>query len=160
MRWLIGQGVPRPALFTPWVIRRAEAVFTGRTFEFERRAEEVIVFRAEDRGHCTDLIAWQPASGKLACWRASAFCLGDLDQIFNPATYFAGGKLRVHQTPLNWLEANREGICIVQPRFAYAHLRDARLVFADPLHAERVKRWCRAPKSKTQFAIEIESAEA
>ena len=44
-QWLIGQGVPVPALFNPWVIRCAEVVFTGRTFEFQRHAERVISLR-------------------------------------------------------------------------------------------------------------------
>jgi hypothetical protein len=41
--------------------------------------------------------------------RRASTALG-LDQIDNPATYFAGSALRVHRNPLDWLSAGCQGI--------------------------------------------------
>ena len=60
-------------------------------FDFRRHGEPAIIFKTEDRGDELDLIAWEASTGKLASWHGNTFCLGDLDQIDNPATYFMGG---------------------------------------------------------------------
>ena len=148
-RWLVDQGVNLDSIAMPRAVRAAPVRFWQTTFDFDDDGERSLIFM-EDR----DSVAWQPRTGALACWRGVSFAINE-DAINNPATYFAGGMLKVHRTPLEWLKADREGIVIVQSQFAYAYLRDARLVFDDPLHAERVKRWCRAPKPKTQFAIAV-----
>jgi hypothetical protein len=120
--WLLEQGVSDEAL---WPISGATVRFDSATFDLDAEGERALVFRAEDRDEVIDLIGWQPHTGALASWRGQAFCLGDIDDIFNPATYFDGGALRVHATPLDWLLANRDGIVIVQPDLAPAYLETA-----------------------------------
>ncbi len=77
----------------------------------------------------------------VASWRGQAFCLGDIDDIFNPATYFAGDALRIHATPLDWLHADREGIVIVRPELAPAYLADCRRIrCSSKAHALQVEK--------------------
>jgi hypothetical protein len=153
--WLLGQGVPEPSMISPWCIGGGRVSFNGQQFELDPDSEPAITFRAEDCEEVIDLTAWQPRTGKLASWRAQAFCIGDFDDLFNPAIYFAGGALRIHASPLEWLRANREGIVVLRPDLAYAHLRYVRrLSFADPTHARRVQSWMRAPQVRAEFFIE------
>jgi len=82
--WLFDQGVVRETAL--WPISGATVRFDGPNFHRDHEGERALSFRAEDRGEVRDLIAWQPRTGALASWRGQAFCLGDLDDIFNPAT--------------------------------------------------------------------------
>ena len=100
-----------------------------------------------------DLIAWQPRTDKLASWRGHAFCLGDVEDIFNPATYFAGDALGVHETPLQWLLAEREGIVILRPNLGHAYLKGRRVLCDDPHHAARIERWCQPPRANLEILI-------
>jgi len=84
--WLFEQGVDENAL---WPISGSTVCFDAGTFELNDDGQRALIFRAEDRAEVIDLIAWQPQTGKVASWRVQAFCLGDIDDIFNPATYFA-----------------------------------------------------------------------
>lgn len=153
--WLLDQGVSEQAMMHPWCIGGARVRFEGRHFDVNLDGELAITFRAEDCEEVIDLTAWQPRTGKLASWREQAFCIGDFDDLFNPAIYFAGGALRIHASPLEWLRANREGIVILRPDLAYAHLRFVpRLSFADPTHARRVQSWIRAPQACAELFIE------
>ena len=139
-----------------WPLGGGHVRFEGSRFVIHPSGQPVVTFRAEDRGEIIDLIAWAPTMSKVGSWHGAAFCLGDADQFFNPATCFGGSTLRVHRTPLEWLKAQRDGIVIVQPRLAYAYLRNVpRLSFADRLHAQRVKRWLQPPKPKTEILIEV-----
>ena len=156
LRWLLAEDIAGDAMASPWPIRGANAKFEDRVFAFDETGERGIIFRAEDRGETIDLVAWQPHSGKLAAWQSRAFCLGDLEQVLSPATYFAGGALRVHRTPLEWLRAYRDGIVIVQPHLTYAYLRNARrLSFADAAHARQVEEWLKTPKPSVELLVEI-----
>ena len=111
--WLLDQGIDENAL---WPISGATVRFNGAIFDLDHEeGKRALLLRAEDRGEVIDLIAWQPRTGALASWRGQAFCLGDVDDILNPANYFAGDALRVHATPLDWLLAHRDGIVIVRP---------------------------------------------
>jgi hypothetical protein len=65
-----------------------------------------------------DIVSWCPKSGQIASWLGTAFCLGDTDQIWNPATYFGGNDLAIHADPLAWLKSNRQGLCIINPKLA------------------------------------------
>ena len=155
LEWLFAHGVPSDAMAEPWPIRSVRVVFDGlHGFDFTRDGEPAIIFKAEDRGEELDLIAWQPRTGKLASWHGNTFCLGDLSQIDNPATYFMDGALRVHASPLEWLRAGREGIVILRRDFAYAHLRFCpRILCEDPARAERLERWLQAPRRTVKILI-------
>jgi hypothetical protein len=113
LSWILDQGVSENVL---WPLGGATVGFHGSTFELDHEGERALTFRALDRGKTIDLIGWQPRTGALGSWRGQAFCLGDVDDIFNPATYFGGEALRIHATPLDWLRANREGISDCAPR--------------------------------------------
>jgi hypothetical protein len=158
IRLLLDHGVDGDAMTQPYPIGAANVHFDGNTFDIDPRGQRALTFRAEDRGEVIDLIAWSPISGELASWRGIAFCLGDLDQIFNPATYFMGGVLRLHRSPLEWLRANRDGILIVQPQLAYACLRNAcRLSFS---YAQQAERWLEPPKPSVELLVEVHGSAA
>ena len=127
LRWLLHQGISDTAL---WPISGATVCFDLKhgTFDLDHAGERSLIFRAEDCDEVIDLIAWQPRTGQLASWRGQALCLGDVDDIFNPATYFAGGALRIHETPLQWLQTEREGIVIVRPDLAHAYLANCQRI--------------------------------
>jgi hypothetical protein len=99
-------------------------------------------------------------TGALASWLGQAFCLGDLDDVFNPATYFADGALHVHETPLQWLVAERRGIVIVRRDLAHAYLKGRRVVCDDPQYAARIERWCKPPKIDVEILISRRQREA
>ena len=154
---LFAHGVTAEAMAEPWPIRSARVVFDGlHGFDFNRNGKPALIFKAEDRGEELDLVAWEPSTVKLASWHGNKFCLGDFDQIDNPATYFMDGALRVHADLLDWLRANREGIVILRPDLTYAYLRHCpRLVFADQRHAERVWRWIQPPMPTAELLVEV-----
>ena len=155
LRWVLRQGVHESALVRPWPIGGANIrLLDGGTFDHDVTGARALTLRAEDRGEVIDLVAWEPSTGKLASWHGNTFCLGDFDQIYNPATYFMGGALRVHADPLDWLRANREGIVILRRDFAYAHLRFCPRILCDDLgHAEKVEFWLRAPEPTAEILI-------
>ena len=148
--WLLQQGISEPAMITPPVVLAANVVFLdGNTFDFDAGGVRAFIFREPN-----DLIAWRPASKRVATWRSSAFALGE-DAIWNPASYFMGTALRVHRTPLEWLKADRDGIVIVKPELTHAYLRDADISFADDLYARQVKRWREPPLPRGKLLIEM-----
>ena len=159
--WLLDQEIDAEAMGNPWPIRIANVEWLDNAFDFSDEGDPTIIFRAEDHGDVTDLCGWSPRSHKLASWQGSAFCIGDLDQAFNPATYYADGALRIHRSPLEWLVANREGIVIVREELTYANLRHCpRLAFSDAVHAKRVRRWMEPPKPQASFLVEAQAARA
>lgn len=153
IRWLIDQGISDKAMVSPYPIGGAKVRFDRGTFDLDESGERALTFRATDCGEVIDLIAWQPRTGQLASWHGQAFCLGDVEDIFNPATYFAGDALRVHETPLQWLLAGREGIVILRPDLAYAYLKGRRVLCDDPRHAARIERWCQSPRTSVEILI-------
>jgi hypothetical protein len=154
-RWLLQQGLDEQALCRPWPIGGAAVQFDGHTFTTEPAGTRALTFRATDRDDVIDLIAWQPRTDQLASWRGVAFCLGDIDAALNPATYFAGGVLRIHRTPLDWLKAGRDGLVILKPKLCWAYLRNVpRLAFADISLARQLKAWLLPPEPQTEILIE------
>jgi hypothetical protein len=144
--WLLDQGVTEQAMLAPWPIAGAKVRFfdTG-TFDVDADGIPAVTFRAA--APPDDLIAWSPKSGKIGSWRGTAAFLGDPEQIDNTATYFAGGKLTIHKSPLEWLKANREGLVIVRPELAYVYLRNVPRVFIEDLSlARNFKAWVQPPK--------------
>jgi hypothetical protein len=156
--WLFDQSVDENAL---WPISGATVRFNGGTFDLDHEGERALTFRAEDREEVIDLIAWQPHTGTVASWRGQAFCLGDVDDIFNPATYFAGDALRVHPTPLDWLLADREGIVIVRPDLAPAYLSHCqRIRCSNAAYARQVRKWIQPRQPLAEILVEVEQRAA
>jgi hypothetical protein len=143
------------ALIRPWPIGATTVRFDGPTFEPDPNGVRALTFTVIDRRRVIDIAAWQPRSGMLASWRGQAFCLGDLDDIFNPATYFAGGALRIHRTPLEWLKAGREGVVILRPELCNAYLAyRQRLLVPDEQFANKVWRWLQPLKPTAEVLID------
>jgi hypothetical protein len=137
--WLLDQGVSDNAL---WPISGARIRFDGATFHLDHAGERALTFRAEDRGEVIDLIAWQPRTGALASWRGQAFCLGDVDDIFNPATYF-------------------DGIVIVRPDLAPAHLTNCqRIRCSNQAYARQVEKWIQPRKASVEILVEVKESAA
>jgi hypothetical protein len=152
--WLLDQGIDADALCFPWPIRGASVRwFNPDSFDFDAAGERAVIFRAEDRGGVVDLIAWSPRTSKIGSWRGAAVCLGNFDQIHNPATYFDGGALRLHPSPFAWLKADRDGIVLLKPGLAYSDLRGRHVLCDDTHYAASVARWCRPPKSNVKISI-------
>jgi hypothetical protein len=161
IRWLLEQGIADTTLTEPYPIGAARVLFhDGGTFDVDAGGQRALTFRATDCGEPVDLVAWQPRTGHLASWRGAAFCLGDVDQCFNPATWFDGDGLRLHRDPLDWLRAGRDGIVILKPKLCWAHLRNVpRVICADIEHGEAVKRWIKPPRPQTKILIETTSVD-
>ena len=155
-QWLIGQGVPDTAMLGTPCLRAGRVRFLeNETFEFVDDGDRALIFRVVDCEYEIDLVAWSHRQDKLATNRGVAFALGQ-DSITNPGTFFDGGTLQVHPTPLEWLRADREGICIVQSRFTYSQLHNVkRLQFADKVHAKRVNLWIQPPKTRAELLVEV-----
>jgi hypothetical protein len=97
----------------------------------------------------------------MATWRGRAFCLGDTDDIFNPATDFASDALRVHATPLDWLLAEREGIVIARPDWASAYLANCqRIRCSSKAHAQQVESWVKPRKPAVEILVEVKERAA
>jgi len=158
LRRLMRQGVNETAL---WPISGATVRFEGRTFDLDPNGVRALTFRCHDCSEVVDIAAWQPQTGELGSWRGVAFCLGDLDDIFNPATYFADSALPVHETPLQWLLAERQGIVIVRPDLAHVYLANRqRLACSDADHARQVERWLQPPKPTAEIFVTVEEGAA
>ena len=158
LRWLLHQGISDAAL---WPISGATVRFDRGTFDLDDAGELALTFRAEDCGEIVDLIAWQPRTNQLASWRGQAFCLGDVDDVFNPATYFAGDALRVHETPLQWLLADRDGIVILRHDWAHAYLGNCqRIVCPDARLAREVEVWVQSPRPTVEILVAVEERAA
>ena len=155
-QWLLSQGVSNRAMLQPETIRAGSVRFLdGGAFEFAEDGDRALVFRVVEFGDEVDRVAWSRKQNKLATWRGVAFALGQ-EAIWNPATHFMDGVLEVHRTPLDWLMADREGICVVQPRLAYSQLGHVeRLLCPDEAHARELERWLQPPKPRAEILVEV-----
>jgi hypothetical protein len=95
-------------------------------FEFARDLMDAIgavvavVFAApDDLGRLLDLAAWEPETGRLALLLGRVAMLGQ-DSVY-------GWRLReplaMHETVLEWLKANRDGVFVIDPQRASPLLR-------------------------------------
>jgi hypothetical protein len=160
LRWLRSQGVSRSAILHPWPIGATNVKLDGGTFEFDVNGECALTFLIEDCGEVIDVAAWEPRTGLLATWLGVGFAIGQ-EAIFNPATYFADSALHVHQTPLQWLQAEREGIVILRSDLAHAYLANCRrLAFSDARVAQTVKAWLQPPKPAVEIFLAVEERAA
>jgi hypothetical protein len=104
-------------------------------FEFARHARDAsgaviaLVFHApDDLGNPLDLAAWGPKLGRLALWLGRVSMLGQ-DNLYG---WRLGEPLAVHETPLEWLQAGREGVFVIDPQRASPILR-----MVEPLGVKR-----------------------
>ena len=156
--WLFDQNVPDTAILLPTPIRAANVVFLdGNTFDFDSGGVRSFIFKQLDSD---DLVAWDPKRNALATWRGDAFALGQ-EAVFNPATYFDGGALHVHETPLQWLQADRQGIVILRHDLSHAYLAHCqRLACSDTGFAKKVKAWLQPRKPTVKILVEAQAEKA
>lgn len=95
-------------------------------FEFARNARDpsaavvAVVFLApDDLGNPSDLAAWEPETGRLALWLGRVSMLGQ-DNLYG---WRVGEPLVVHEMPIEWLQAGREGLFVIDPQRASPLLR-------------------------------------
>jgi hypothetical protein len=134
-RRFLDRGVPAPALVYPELPARARVVFFADRpiFDFAEDLEDegeqegaraAFIFLARDElGDPCDLVAWEPASARVAGWSGRASLLG-LEDLWAPRIAYDGA-LAIYETPLEWLKANRQGVVIVAPERAAPALREA-----------------------------------
>jgi hypothetical protein len=152
--WLKRENVLDAALGILPQVGAATVKFGGKLFAQDPEGERALTFVIHDCEQFIDFAAWHPRTQQLATWRGAGFAIGQ-DAIFNPASYFDGGALRVHSNRISWLRANRNGIVICAPEITNAHLASVpRLLFADPAHARRVRRWLSPPQPRTELLID------
>lgn len=70
-----------------------------------------------------DTCFWQPRTGELATWLGRTFALGQ-EIVDDPATYSFDCRLNIFADPLQWLQADRDGIVVVDWSLAFDRLRD------------------------------------
>jgi hypothetical protein len=104
-------------------------------FEFARDARDasgaivaVVFLASDDLGNAFDLAAWEPKTGRLALWLGRVSMLGQ-DNLYG---WRLGKPLMVHETPLEWLQAGRDGVFVIDPQRASSLLR-----MVEPLGVKR-----------------------
>jgi hypothetical protein len=117
-------------------VRAGYIVHVGAAgFELERhtdcgKPERAYLFLVSDVGRTPlDIVAWQPATGWVGTWRGLAWALGQ-EATFRPRLD-AHGALKVHPTPLEWLQDTCRGIVLIRPSLAAAYLGDAGPLLVD-----------------------------
>lgn len=124
-------------------VHLAEVQPDGRTFEAREGGIMAawVEAMAEDAEQVLDVVAW-PVDQPAHWWTLSGFApaLGMAASV-NAASYALGGALRLHRTPLAWLQAGCEGACIVDPVAGPRWLLDVeppRIAVEDEAHAAEV----------------------
>jgi hypothetical protein len=151
---LRASSIDEAALWQPWPIRVANVRFFDHLFDFDSAGQRAFILRADDCGYASDLVVWR--GDKIATHHGVGFCLGDRDQISNPATCALGGKLRIHRTPLEWLKADRRGIVPLRPAWLYGELKDCpAIAVADDAHRLELLKLLEPPKVKARFFLDV-----
>jgi hypothetical protein len=122
-------GASVDALCEPELPAQAQVIMLdGFVFDFADEVDgtpiDAMIFIGRDGdGYPADLVAWTPTLNRMASLYGRAALLGE-DEVFAPR-FDPEQALQVHETPLQWLLAEREGVCIVDPTRAASLLRSA-----------------------------------
>lgn len=94
----------------------------------------------EDGETVIDLVAWPTLQPERVMSKFGRCGLLGLWQAIGPATYFLGGVLNLHRTPLQWLQSGCEGAAIVTPSIAATQLIEApgRIAARDHAHGRQL----------------------
>lgn len=151
--------IPSDALAGPTPMRVTHVHFEGAHFEFEHHhtrdgAEPAYVFLILDQhGDALDIVAWSPATGKVATWLGRAWALGQ-ERINAPRLTDHGG-LVVHRSPDGWLKARQEGIFVIQSHAAASRLEDAGPLLAEDFeHLLELRRLLARPGPRVLVAAD------
>ncbi|PAP95441.1 hypothetical protein [Mesorhizobium wenxiniae] len=101
----------------------------GERFDFAARGNEavdavVVEALGTDEERVIDLVAWRLDRPDRPLTMFGRVGLLGLSAALNPATFFMGAALQVHDTPLGWLKSACRGCAIVVPDVAARQLRD------------------------------------
>ncbi len=109
-------GIEALSLFKPWSTQVDPVLFHGEFFQFadedDDRGEQVFTMGVISIGGLNDVVAWHPASGRLATWLGLGYALGEYqiaDHLDDDTTGLA-----VYRSPIDWLRADGRGIVIVR----------------------------------------------
>jgi hypothetical protein len=117
-RWLESEGVDvsRALNVAGPIVERDIVVFPGAMFDFAAPGSEdsvrAVVHLAvgEDAETPIDLVAWtRERPNRILRCLGVAQAIG-IDQLVNPASYFAGRPVRVHRSALAWLASGCDGV--------------------------------------------------
>jgi hypothetical protein len=128
---LIGEGKLRSVLIAGRRLIPADALrdLLRRDARDASYAVIALVFLApDDLGNAFDLAAWEPETGRLALWLGRVSMLGQ-DNLYY---WRLGAPLIVHETPLEWLQAGRGGVFVIDHQRASPLLR-----MVEPLGVKR-----------------------
>lgn len=155
--WLSDQGVLAMAIISPVpvMLARGTRASDGR-FDPDDDGKVWLAFRER-----TDTVFWRPRTGEIAVDTGRCFAMGG-DVIDNPGVTALGAWLRIFASPLEWLQANRNGIYVLPDRWAWCFeiLRDVeRIAVAEevlPLYQKYMKP--RLPKLAVIPRTEVRAA--
>ncbi|MER2269802.1 hypothetical protein [Methylobacterium oxalidis] len=90
-------------------------------------------------GQAMDIVAWDPATGRLATWLGEAWALGQ-NALLQQHTLADSAPL-VWRTVPAWLNAGRRGLVVIRLQVAVLHLRGANTLIAEDVpHGRQLKR--------------------
>lgn len=144
-------GIPPDTLAGPIPVGAGYVIFDELGFVFDHHTghsavgTRAFLFLITDhQGVARDVIAWAPQLGKLTTWLNRAWALGE-ETIYRPRLTDHEA-LPVHRTPVGWLKARREGVCLVRPRAASHYLCDTGPLLAeDEAHGDELDRLLTRP---------------
>lgn len=141
---LIGLGVRPEALRPETNLRVGHVIwFPRQRFAFEHHlpashvgvgGEPAMLIPAIDPSdQAIDIVAWEPATGRLASWLGRAWALGQTACALPAPHVFKEEPLSVWPDPLGWLNAGQHGLVLLRPHAAVTHLRQAGQLLAQSL---------------------------
>jgi hypothetical protein len=143
----LAAGVAQINLAVPDMVLAAQVVFLENSFAFQDELDEpedvtaaFVTICRDENGDAIDLAAWAPSTERMATWLGRAWAI-DQFRMLSPRLSDHGA-LPVFQTPLQWLQAGRKGIVILdhykaQWRIAYL---GCRLIVDDVAHGQSLRR--------------------
>jgi hypothetical protein len=153
-RWLASNGVDLSHALNVAgpIVEHDIVVFPRATFDFAAPGSEdsvravVHVAVGDDAETPIDLVAWtRERPDRILRCLGVAQAIG-INQLFNPASYFAGRPLRIHRSALAWLAAGCNGIvpldcAAIRDRlnFLPLELDDCRLAAEDLAHGRALR---------------------
>jgi hypothetical protein len=116
----------------------------GGRFDWDAPGDMIQAFiceaYAEDGESVIDLVAWPLDRPEHVMTMFGRAPLLGLWEVMNPATYYGGKPLRMHRTPLEWLQSGCRGAAIVRKEAAAPILfgLDGAIAAADQSHAREL----------------------
>jgi hypothetical protein len=99
-----------------------------------------------------DFVFWQPRTGELATAEGRTFALGEA-LIDDAWTYSFDCSLNIFKSPLEWLQAKRDGIVVVDWPSAFDRLRDCPRVAVAEAMLFNYRRHMKPPRMPEVYVI-------